>query len=239
MRHHAVTTPERVLRRAPHVVLRRGLHVPHVPGVARELSALQRRGDSILVADRAARGVHEPRALLEALEQLRVHEPARALVQRAVDSDDVTLRDELLEVRHAARADGLARGVGQRRVVVVEELLAVEGLEALEDAIANATSADGADDLALEVKRVTRDVGDLPVATLDHLVRGHEVAHEQEDAHHDVLRDGDDVRAGHLEHLDARVDGRVQIDVVGADARRDADLEVLRLGIDGLSVTGC
>ena len=58
---------------------------------------------------------------------------------------------------------------------------------------------------------------------------GHKVAHEQEDAHHDVLRDGDDVRAGHLEHLYPRLDGRVQVDVVRADACRDADLEVLCL----------
>ena len=61
-------------------------------------------------------------------------------------------------------------------------------------------------------------------------MRGHEVAHEEEDVHHDVLRDGDDVRARDLEHLDVALNGRVEVDVVRADAGCDADLEVLRLG---------
>jgi hypothetical protein len=82
--------------------------------------------------------------------------------------------------------------------------------------------------LALEVERVARNLGDGPVAALDHLVRGDEVADEEEDAHHDVLRDGDDVGAGDLEDLDPALDGRVEVDVVRADAGGDAELEVLR-----------
>ena len=61
------------------------------------------------------------------------------------------------------------------------------------------------------------------------LVGGDKVADEQKDAHDDVLGNGDDVRAGDLENLDALLDGRVQIDVVGTDTSRDTDLEVLRL----------
>ena len=45
-----------------------------------------------------------------------------------------------------------------------------------------------------------------------------------------MLRDGDDVRACDLEHLDVALEGGVEVDVVGADAGCDADLEVLRLG---------
>ena len=51
-------------------------------------------------------------------------------------------------------------------VVVVEELLAVEGLETLEDTEADAASTDGSDDLALEVEGVARNIGHLPVTTL-------------------------------------------------------------------------
>ena len=65
---------------------------------------------------------------------------------------------------------------------------------------------------------------------MTHLVSGDKVPDEQEDAHDDVLRDRDDVRARDLEHLDAALDGRVQVDVVRADARRHAELEVLGLG---------
>lgn len=93
--------------------------------------------------------------------------------------------------------------LGQRCVVVVQKLLAVKRHQALEDAEANAARTDGADDLALEIKRVARNLADLPVAALDLLVRRDEVADEEEDGHHNVLRDGDDVRASNLEHLDA------------------------------------
>ncbi len=107
-----------------------------------------------------------------------------------------------------------ARTSRERVVVVVQQLLGVERHEPLEHPVANAARADRADDLALEVERVARDVRYLPIAALDHLVRGHEVAHEQEDAHHDVLRDGHDIRACHLQHLDLLLDCRVQVYVV-------------------------
>ena len=127
---------------------------------------------------------------------------------------------------------------GPREAVVPERIRVQEAmrleelkrLEALQHTVANAARAERAGDLALEVERVARDVGHLPLAALDHLVRGHEVAHEEEDVHHDVLRDGDDVRARDLEHLDVALDGGVEVDVVGADAGGDANLEVLRLG---------
>lgn len=62
-----------------------------------------------------------------------------------------------------------------------------------------------------------------------HLVCGHKVANEQEDAHDDVLSDGDDVRSRDLEDLDLFLDGSVEVDVVRADTSRDADLEILGL----------
>ena len=80
----------------------------------------------------------------------------------------------------------------KRVVVVVQQLLRVERHKTLEHAVADTARADRADDLALEIVRVARDVGHLPVAARDLLVRGHEVAHEEKDVHHDVLRDGDD-----------------------------------------------
>jgi hypothetical protein len=232
------------------MVFRRRLHVPHVARVPVQVAGLDGIGDRVLVADRAACGVDEPRALLEVLEQVRVHEPARALVQGAVDRDDVALRDKVLaegrsvfsadpfpnevgrahlEVVDAARVDLLRGVLGQRVVVVVQQLLAVERHEALEHAEADAARAERADDLALEVERVARDLGDLPVAALDHLVRGHEVADEEEDRHDDVLRDGDDVRARHLHHLDVPLHRRIEVDVVRADTGSDAHLQVLRL----------
>ena len=96
--HHAVPAAQRVLHVPPRVVLRRGLHVPHVARVAAELPGLERGGDVCGVADRAARGVHDPRALLEVREELGVDETFGAVVEGRVDRDDITL-DEGLDMR--------------------------------------------------------------------------------------------------------------------------------------------
>ena len=98
------------------------------------------------------------------------------------------LRNEVLQVLYAARANLCSRicvslsmctlpvvlqlhqlTSGEGVVVVVEELLAVEGQETLQDAVADTARTDGADDLALEVVRGARNIRDLPVTTLDHL----------------------------------------------------------------------
>ena len=109
MRHHPVPATQRVLHRPPDVVLRRGLHVPHVARVAVDLARLERLRDGVLVADRAARGVHDPRAGLKVLEKVAVDEALRAGVQRGVDGEDVELGDELLQVFDAACAQVLVR----------------------------------------------------------------------------------------------------------------------------------
>ena len=95
MGHHTIAASKRVLRRAPDMVLRRRLHVPHVARVASQLSARERVRHRVFVADRAAGGVHEPRATLEVLEELGVDQVPCALVQRAVYGHDVALGDEL------------------------------------------------------------------------------------------------------------------------------------------------
>lgn len=91
MRDHAVSGAERVLHRAPWVVLRRRLDVPDISGVAAELTRLDSRSNGISVADGTTRGVYEPGSLLEVRKELGVDEAFRTLVQRAVDSDNVAL----------------------------------------------------------------------------------------------------------------------------------------------------
>jgi hypothetical protein len=58
------------------------------------------------------------------------------------------------------------------------------------------------------------------------------VADEQEDGHDDVLGDGNDVGAGDLGDRDAAVGlvGGIEVNVVGADAGGDGELQVLGLG---------
>ena len=114
-------------------------------------------------------GLTEPGTLLEVQKQVLVDQPASALVEGRVDGDDVALGYELLEVFDAARTEGrLGRG-GERVVVIVQELLAVERLQTLQYALANAAGTDGADNLALKVICVAGDLRDIPVAALNHL----------------------------------------------------------------------
>lgn len=163
------------------------------------------------------------------LQQVSVDEAASALVEGYVHSDNVTLRDQLLEIFNAARTDRLFAVLREATEVVVQVLLGVEGHEPLKDAVADAARADGANDLALEVECVARDLGDLPVPALNLLVGGYEVAHEEQDAHHDVLSDRGHVRARHFDDIDVLLGGGVEVDVVRTDTGGDRELEVLGL----------
>lgn len=70
------------------------------------------------------------------------------------DGQLTALAKELLEVLDPLCTDLLLGVLGEGLVVVVEELGAVEGLQALEDAEADAAGAEGSDDLAFQVKGV-------------------------------------------------------------------------------------
>ena len=170
--------------------------------------------------------------LLHLGDELLVEHATGLLVQRAVDGDDVALGEHVLEIVDAAAANLLLLLVGQGLVVVVEQLGAVEGLEAAQDALANAADGDGADDLALEVVLLLGGGGHVPVAALHHLVGGHEVADQHQDGHDHVLGHRHHVGARHLSHRDAAVGlvSCVEVHVVRPDTRRHRQLEVLGLG---------
>ena len=238
---HGITTAPGVLSVAERVVLRSGLGEPDVTAVAAEVAGLEGLGDVLLDDDRAAGGVDEPSAGLHLGDEVLVEQAAGLLVQGAVDGDDVALGEHLLKAVDAAAADLLLDFGGQGLVIVVEELLAVEGLQAAQDALADAADGDGADDFALEVELVLGDGGDVPLAVADLVVRGDEVADQEEDGHDDVLSDGDDVGAGDFGDGDTAVGlvGGVQVDVVRADTCGDSELELLGLGQAlGSQVTG-
>jgi hypothetical protein len=168
---------------------------------------------------------------LHLVEELLVEETLGLLVKRAVDGDNVTLREHLLEGVDAAAANLLLLLGAKGLVVEVEQLLAVEGLQAAQDTLTDAADGNGSDDLALEIELVLGRLGDVPVAAGDLLTGGAEVADEGKDGHDNVLGDGDDVGAGDLGDGDAAVGlvGLVQVNVVGANTGGDGDLEVLAL----------
>jgi len=171
------------------------------------------------------------RTRLHLVDELLVEETASLLVEGAVDSDNVTLCEHLLEVLDTTAANLLFLLRAKRLVVEVEELLAVEGLQTAQDTLANTANGNGTDNLALEIELVLGGLGDVPVTTGDLLASGTEVADESENGHDDVLGDGYDVGAGDLGDGDAAVGlvGLVQVDVVRTNTGGDGDLEVLAL----------
>lgn len=194
VRHQCVPSlRERVLHLAPRVILERRLLRPDVSAVTSDVSRVDGVRDVFRNADGAASRVDDPGALLHVSQRLLVDQAARSLVQGRIDCEHVKLTEELLEVLDATSAD-LLRGLGGKLgVVVIEELLAVERLEALQHAEADATGTERTNDLALEIVRGLGDSRNFPSAGDDLLVRRDKVADQDEDGHDDVLGDGDNV----------------------------------------------
>jgi hypothetical protein len=229
---HGVTAAPGVLGVAERVVLRSGLGEPDITTVSAEVAGLKGLGNILLDDNSTASGVDEPSTGLHLGDEFFVEETASLLVEGAVNGNDVTLGEHLLEVIDATTANLLLGFGGEGLVVVVEELLAVERLEAAEDTLTDTADGDGTDDLALEVELVLSDGGNIPVTVLDLLVGGHEVADEEKDSHHDVLSDRNDVGASDLGDSDTTVSGigGVQVNVVRANTGSDGKLELLGLG---------
>ena len=153
-------------------------------------------------------------------------------MERAVDGDNITLGQHLLEVLDATAANLLLLLRREGLVVEVEELLAVEGLETAEHTLTDTADSDGTDNLVLEIVLVLGDLGDVPLSLGDLLVGGDEVADKGQDGHDNVLGDGDDVGASNLGDGDTAVGlvGGIEVDVVRSDTSSDGKLQILSLG---------
>ena len=229
---HGIAATPGVLGVAERVVLGGGLGEPDITTVTTEVTRLEGLSNILLNNDSTASGVDEPSTGLHLGDELLVEETAGLLVQGAVNGDNVTLGEHLLEIIDATAADLLLGLGGEGLVVVVQELLAVEGLEAAEDTLTDTADGDGTDDLVLKIELVLGDGSDVPVAGLDLLVGRDEVADQDQDGHDNVLSDRDDVRSGDLGDGDTAVGGvgSVQVNVIGTNTGSDSELELLGLG---------
>ena len=229
---HGVTTAPGVLGVAERVILGSGLGEPDVTTVSAEVAGLEGLSDVLLDDNSATGGVDEPRAGLHLGNEVLVEETASLLVQGAVDGDNIALGEHVLEVVDAAAANLLLNLGGQRLVVVVEELLAVEGLQAAQDTLADTADGNGTDDLALKVELVFGDGSDVPVTVADLIVGRDEVTDQKEDGHDNVLSDRDNVGTGHFGDGNTTIGlvGGIEVDVVGANTGGDSELQLLGLG---------
>lgn len=153
-------------------------------------------------------------------------------MERAVDGDDVALSQHLLKVIDTAATDFLLHLGRQGLIVIVEQLLAVEWLQTTQDTLSNTANTNGTDDLGFQVILILGHSSNVPVAIADLFVSRDEIAYEDEDGHHDVFGDGDDVAASHFSHGDAAIGlvCGIEVDMVGSNTGSDGELEVLGLG---------
>ncbi len=207
------------------MVGRRGLREPHVARIARELAALERRGDRVAVAQLAARRVDQVGAALELLQAVGIDHVLGLRVQRAVQRHHVADLGQALEAGVVREVELLLDRLGQAVAVEVVQLH-VEGLEQPQHAQPDAARGHRAHLHALEVVGARHAVGDVPAA-LDHpVVRRDVVAHQAQRHHHHVLGHAVAVAVGDLGHRDAAVDRGLQVGMVGADARGHDHLEL-------------
>src|SRR5262245_51159725 len=171
---------------SPRMVFSWRLWKPNIPGVARQLAALERPHDSIAVADLGPGGVHDVAPALHHADQPVVEHALGLGMQRRVDSDHVADLDQRLHVRMEGEVELLLNLFRQAMLIGVVELY-TEGLETPERRKADATGGNGADIHAFEVVGTLDAIGDVPAA-LDHPAIGRDVvAYECEDHHDDVL----------------------------------------------------
>lgn len=65
----------------------------------------------------------------------------------------------------------------------------------------------------------------------------YEIPNEQEDAHDNVFRDGDNVGSRYFQDLNSMFNGSVQVNVIRADPSGDTKLQVL--GLDNVEYPKC
>jgi hypothetical protein len=93
----------------------------------------------------------------------------------------------------------------------------------------DAPGGDCADRHAFKIVTAGGAVGDVPAAVDHQFVGGNVVAHQPEDHRHDVLGHADAVAVGDLGDGDPVRNRCLQIDMIGADARGDRELQFRRL----------
>jgi len=177
-------------------------------------------------------GWKEGHTRLHLRNQLLVEQTASLLMQRAVNSNDITLGDHFLQVLNTSAANLLLDLGLQGLVVKIQQLLAIKWLQSSQYTLTNSSYCNSSYNLALEIEFVLCGGSDVPFTGLDLFMCGDEVTDEDEDGHDDVLGDGNDIGACYFGDGDTAIGlvCCVQVDVVGANSSSDGNLELLGLG---------
>ena len=153
-------------------------------------------------------------------------------MERAVDSDNVTLAKHFLEIHDATATNFLLLFRRKGLVIVVEKFLAIEWLQAAQNTLANSADGYSTDNLSFKVELTLGCLGDIPSALLNHLMGRDEVSDQDEDSHNDMLCNRHNIGPCDLCYRDTAVGlvSSVEVDMVRTDPSRDGKLELLSLG---------
>ena len=190
---------------------------------AGDLAGVERVLERGVVDELAARAVDHAHAVLHLRERLGVQPAARLGRLGQVDRDEVGLRVDVGAGLGLLDAQ-LAVALGAHERVVGDDAHA-EAAGAGGDELADAAEPEHAEHLLVDLDAA--ELRALPLARGQRAVRLRDVAREREHQRHGVLRGRDDVRLRRVGDDDAALGGRLDVDVVDADAGAADHLQVV------------
>ncbi|MNY11875.1 hypothetical protein D3C86_1449260 [compost metagenome] len=203
-----------------------GLGGEHVQRGAGQVAGLQRRVQRGDIHHRAARGVDQDGAAAHARDGFRVHDVFGGLAAGHVQRHDVGLFQQVVQ-----RAGGA--GVAQRQLgfhVVIDDAHA-QAFGQRADLRADIAVTHDAQRLATGLEGAGGAL--VPMAQVDARVLFGNAAQQQDGFAQHQLGHRTGVREGRVEHRDAALHGRIQVDLVGADAEAAHDAQVGVAGQQG------
>lgn len=150
-------------------------------------------------------------------------------MQRAIDSDNITLSEHLLQIFHTPAANLFLNLRFERLIVEVQQFFAIKRFQSSKHTLSNSSDSNSAHNLVFEIIFTLGYGSDIPAATGNLLMGRNEVAHKNQDGHDDVLGNRHNVGACNLGDSDTtiRLIRSIEIDMIGSDTSRDRKLEIL------------
>ena len=152
-------------------------------------------------------------------------------MQWTVDCNHIALGQHLLQSVHPSATDFLLDLRLEWLVIEIQQFLAVERLQSPQDTLANATYGNSPNNFTLQIELVLGSVCNVPISSLDLLMRRNEVADKDQNSHNNVLGNRNHVGACNFRNSDATVGlvGGIEVNMVRANAGSYGELQFLSL----------
>jgi hypothetical protein len=215
----------------------RWLLTPDVKGTSHDLAGIETVQHGLFVDDAAAGYVEDDHAALHQAEFTRADHAPGLFIERGMDGDDVAV---LVDIVVGDQLDTQVVGAFDTDIGVAGQNLAFEGLQSSCHAAADLADTDHAGGLAFQF--MAGKGGPFPLAALQAVVGGRDVAAEGKQQRHGMFGGAVGVAEGGIDYDHPLGAGIVDIDVVDADAGPGNHLETrggIQQGlVDGRSAAG-